>query len=97
MLKANFGRVVVQPDTPKEKENGFVISEKPPQWGTVVDIGPPMSDIYSPEEMEAWDKDKVHPCLFKIGDRVLLPNVGNDVGELRVFWQHDISCWEDGL
>ena len=92
-MLANAGRVIVQPDKPKQNVGMVAVHDKPNRWGTVVDIGAPMSDNNSPWTMAKWYLFRINPCPFKKGDKVLLPKLGTSIDELKVFWITDIPCY----
>lgn len=92
-LLASVGRVVIRPIKEDNSIGGFEVSNAQPRWGEVVDLGPPMPEMWTEYAMKIWDSQNVHPIGYGVGNKVLLPKVGTQINELQIFWQHDIPAW----
>lgn len=84
-LRASIGRLIVKPNENTNEEDGFLTEEKNDQWGTILDIGPPMPDVS--------DNEGNHIINFKVGDEVLIAGKGIDTEGLKIMWIHDVPCW----
>jgi hypothetical protein len=94
LIKAGVGRVIVLPDPVETQKGSFIIQEEAVKWGTVIDIGPPVADLHSDEDIKHWKETGEQPKgTFQKGDKVFLPNIGIDAGKYKIYWTYDIPCW----
>jgi hypothetical protein len=97
MRKLTAGRVSVKQMKPKTEIDGMALpDEEKVNWGTVVQVGPPLRHQYTKWEMFLWQSFGVHPFKPKVGDKVLLPSLSGRVADdIYIYWQHDIEVYED--
>lgn len=98
------GRVLVKKHKDQEVIDGLTIPElNAVREATVLDIGAPLRELYSEEELDDWDIDGIHPSGIKKGDTILMPNVGARIfvkdgetfhilftAEIEMFWETKI-------
>ena len=90
-FKTNRGFAVLEPT-----ESSSFIQKTREEWGVVVSLGPPHLPDYPFLARLKWVFG-VHPCPYKVGDRVLLPH-GKDFfiedRQLRVVNQTKVEVYE---
>jgi hypothetical protein len=90
-FKTNRGFAVLEP-----AESSSFIQKPKEEWGVVVSLGPPYLPDYPFIARLKW-LFNIHPCPYKVGDRVLLPH-GKDFfienRQLRVVGQTKVEVYE---
>lgn len=94
------GRVIVKTLPRIDTEDGFTLpDDKKNNWGIVVELGDPEPNLFNAAELQAWKELGVHPCPFRPGDKVLMPNMTGrsfekDGDTVYVYWQSEIEVYE---
>jgi len=99
-LKPSPGRVIVARLGDIEEAEGFAIpTHKRNSWATVKAIGAPQSDIFTWWQKVLYAIARMHPCPYKVGYKVLMPNIPSrtfdmDGQDCFIFWQSEIEVYE---
>jgi len=92
-FKTNRGFAVIEPT---ESGSSVYTQKIKEDWGVVVSLGPPYLPDYPFIARLKWAIG-IHPCPYKVGDRVLLPH-GKDFfiedRQLRVVNQTKVEVYE---
>ena len=92
-FKTNRGFCVIEPT---ESQSQIYTQKFKEEWGVVISLGPPYLPDYPFIARLKW-LIGIHPCPYKVGDRVLLPH-GKDFfiedRQLRVVGQTKVEVYE---
>ena len=103
-VKAAPGRVVIKIlDKIRKTEDGegdfYIPQAQTNNFGEVVDVGPPDELSHGLGSYILWKVLGIHPCPYKVGDKVLLPHLKGrvfsmDGSEYFVYFHQDIGVYE---
>lgn len=102
-MKAAIGRVVVEKLPSIDEKDGFTIPDAEKNtFGIITSLGDPEPGLFTEEQIDAFLSSGLHPCPYKVGDKVLLPKMTGKVFEVEgkesyVFWQSDIEVYENSV
>lgn len=87
------GKVAVRPFH-QDSDGGVLLADsRRVTRGEVYAIGKPQPGMYNFFEMLKYHLFGIHPCPFKVGDKVIVPKIGNEVEGVMVFWQSEINVY----